>query len=92
MEESFMDLAGHHLSHMRLMVEGAISLYEDDSGKCDRLIYDLVGEALYTLRVHICDFQVQHQQEILRELEEDHKRMEDAQSAKLQGLKREKRV
>jgi hypothetical protein len=69
MEEQFIEQAGRHLSYMRLIVEGAVSLYEDDLGNCDRLVYDLVGEALYTLRIHICDFQMQHQQEIQRELQ-----------------------
>ena len=36
----FMDIAGDRLSEMRLLVEGAITLFEDDTGCLNRLATD----------------------------------------------------
>ena len=42
------------LTAMRLVVEGAITLYEKDSGKPESDAYNLIGEALYLIREHVC--------------------------------------
>ena len=70
-----MDQAWRHLAHMRLVVEGAIALYEDDSGEADPIIHDLLGEALYMLRVHMRDFQKQYRQETLRQVKAYQKKL-----------------
>ena len=48
--EKFID----DLTAMRLIVEGAITLFESNSVKPDPETYNLVGEALYLIREHIC--------------------------------------
>ena len=37
MEEMFMNIAGSHLADMRLLIEGAVDLYEDDAMPLNRL-------------------------------------------------------
>lgn len=48
--EQFID----NLTAMRLIVEGAITLFEQNSGKPDPDTYNLIGEALYLMREHVC--------------------------------------
>ena len=43
-----------HLTAMRLVVEGAIALYEKDNSAADADAYNLIGEALYLMREHVC--------------------------------------
>ena len=68
MEEMFMNIAGRHLADMRLLIEGAVDLYEDDAMPLNRLAiqndmliasnaFDTIGTALYDLRQHIRAFQ-----------------------------------
>lgn len=42
------------LTVMRLVVEGAVSLYERDNNAADPDTYNLIGEALYLMREHVC--------------------------------------
>ena len=42
------------LTAMRLVVEGAITLYERDNNAADPDTYNLIGEALYLMREHVC--------------------------------------
>ena len=55
-------------SEMRLLVEGAITLYEEDASGINKMMmdtgnliaaagFDTIGEALYELRTHIRDMQ-----------------------------------
>ena len=60
----FMDVAADLLSEMRLLVEGAIALYEEDAMSLQSLArdnqqpeaataFDTIGTALYNLREHL---------------------------------------
>ena len=66
-----MDIAIELLSEMRLLVEGAINLYEDDTAPLMRLARDHneaealsalndLGAALYIMRRHIRRLQAEH--------------------------------
>lgn len=70
-EDDFMWIAGNAFSEMRLMVEGAISFFEDDAGVLCRLAREAdkwnanrslndIGTALYELRRHITALQEAH--------------------------------
>ena len=68
--EHFEDLMYRHLAQMRLLVEGGLVMYEDMPEDKDPLLFDLVGEALYSIRTHICDCQKQLTAEIQRQMKE----------------------
>ena len=62
---------GHAFSEMRLMVEGAIALFEDEATPLSRLAreaeaheassaFNDIGTALYAFRTHIVDLQDAH--------------------------------
>ena len=66
LDDDFMWIAGNAFSEMRLLVEGAITLFEDDAGCLCRLARDAgaheanralndIGTALYAFRTHHCD-------------------------------------
>ena len=78
MEEMFMNIAGSHLADMRLLIEGAVDLYEDDAMPLNRLAiqnnmltasnaFDTIGTALYGLRQHIRAFQEAYAKEGIRQ-------------------------
>ena len=80
-EDDFMWVAGNAFSEMRLMVEGAITLFEDDAGVLCRLARDAekheamsamndIGTALYEFRRHVKQLQEAHRKEELRLREE----------------------
>ena len=69
---------GNALSELRLIVEGAIVLYEDDALPLIRLAnkhgentaacaFDTIGAALYELRKIICTMQQDQMTEVLRQ-------------------------
>ena len=71
LEDDFMWIAGNAFSEMRLLVEGAITLFEDDAGVLCRLAREAdkwnanralndIGTALYELRRHITALQEAH--------------------------------
>ena len=71
LEDDFMWIAGNAFSEMRLLVEGAITLFEDDAGCLCRLARDAgaheanralndIGTALYAFRTHIKSLQKAH--------------------------------
>ncbi len=71
LEDDFMWVTGHAFSEMRLLVEGAISFFEDDAGVLCRLAREAdkwnanralndIGTALYELRRHITALQETH--------------------------------
>ena len=77
-EEDFIDITCRLFSEMRLMAEGAITLFEDDAQPLCRLARDAndntalsalndIGAALYTLRTHIRQLQEAHHKELLRQ-------------------------
>ena len=70
-EEDYMDIASELLSEMRLLVEGAINLYEDETPILMRWARDNhenealsamndIGGALYLMRRHIKRLQAEH--------------------------------
>ena len=80
-EDDFLCLVGDHFSEMRLLVEGAIVVYEDDAGILCNLARDAkkydalralndVGTALYEFRRHLKQLQEAHHKEELRLREE----------------------
>ena len=71
LEDDFMWITSHAFSEMRLLIEGALNLYEDDTGilcslareagemEALRSIND-IGTALYELKRHIIALQEAH--------------------------------
>lgn len=79
MEEQYMDVATNLLINMRLMIEGAVCLYECDGLPLRHLAiendmpvpasaYDAIGSALYDLREYIRDLQAAHMKELVRQV------------------------
>ena len=73
----FMDVAGDRLSEMRLLVEGAITLFEDEASILCRLARDAgdddarsafndIGAALYCMRRHVIHLQAAHHRKAMR--------------------------
>ena len=80
MEESYLWKSGIIQYEMRLIIEGAIALYEGDAvpllGLANKSqqydaadAFDTIGTALYGLREHMRNLQTAHRQEVLREVE-----------------------
>ena len=78
LEDDFMWVAGNAFSEMHLLVEGAITLFEDDAGCLCRLARDAgaheanrtlndIGTALYAFRTHIKSLQEAHHKAALQE-------------------------
>lgn len=73
-DDDFMWISGNAFSDMRVLIEGAIVLYENDTGVLSRLAADAkewearsaindIGSALYDLRQHIRCLQEEHRKE-----------------------------
>jgi DNA-directed RNA polymerase subunit N (RpoN/RPB10) len=73
----FMDITGDRLSEMRLLVEGAITLFEDEASVLCHLARDAeeddarsafndIGAALYCMRRHVIHLQTAHHKEATR--------------------------
>lgn len=71
LEDDFMWITSHAFSEMRLLVEGALNLFEDDAGILCRLARDAgkieamdslndIGTALYAFKEHIKKLQEAH--------------------------------
>ena len=82
MKADFMWDTGNALDSMRLIVEGAVVLFEEDALPITKLARDngelvagtafnTIGEALYSLRTLIRDLQEAHGKEVARQLAED---------------------
>ena len=80
MEDSFLWTAGIKHLEMRLIIEGAIALYEDEAEPLLGLdiknekykaadAFDALGTALYSMRQHICDLQMAHRNEVMKEVD-----------------------
>ena len=48
-----MNLLGYNVPIMRLLVEGAIALFEDEWDSNPQETADMMGQALYMLRVYV---------------------------------------
>ena len=81
-DDDFLCVTGDHFSEMRLLVEGAIVVYEDDAGELYKLARDAekneaqlalndIGTALYAFRNHIRELQAAHHKAAKQELEQD---------------------
>lgn len=57
MKEETNNLIGYHMPIMRLLVEGALALFEDEWDENPRETADMMGHALYSLRVYIRECQ-----------------------------------
>ena len=77
--DNFLDFAIDAISSMRLIVEGAIVLYEGDALPLDtlakeanlseaRTAFNTLGKALYDLRQHIKELETASYQEGMRQL------------------------
>ena len=77
MDQDYMDMAGDALSDMRVLVEGAISLFEDYATSLGKLATDAglleektamndIGGAIYSLREHIRHLQSAHMQHVVQ--------------------------
>ena len=82
MDKDFVWVAGNTFSEMRLMVEGAITLFEDDAGVLCRLARDAqkneaqiafndIGTALYAFRNHIKILQAAHHKAAMQDAQEE---------------------
>ena len=80
MKEYFIDVASELLPHMRLLIEGVISIYEGDAATLPLLArekdmmvafdaYNTIGTALYSLQQYILEFQTAYIREGKREAE-----------------------
>ena len=79
MNDNFLDFTIDAISGMRLIVEGAIVLYEGDALPLDtlakeanlseaRTAFNTLGKALYDLRQHIKELEIASYQEGMRQL------------------------
>ena len=77
-EDDYMEFASEALSKMRLVLEGAVTLFEDElcpvyklmreSGESDALLaFDDIGTALYALKQHVIQLQKAHHMEAVRQ-------------------------
>ena len=80
MEESYLWKSGIAQYEMRLLIEGALVLYENEASSLLSLTmkhqnyeaadaFEALGCALNALQTHVCDLQKAHRQETLREVE-----------------------
>lgn len=74
-QDDFMSMSSNAFSEMRLLVEGAITLFEDDTSvlcslardaeKPDALgALDDIGAALYSIRTLVCQLQEEYRKEL----------------------------
>ena len=82
MEDSYLWNAGIKQLEMRLIVEGAIPLYEDEAVPLLSLAiknekyeaadaFDALGTALYNMREHITALQTAHRKEVMKAADAD---------------------
>ena len=81
MEEDYLWKSGMAQYEMRLLLEGALVLYEDEASSLLRLAikneqyeaadaFEAVGSALNVLRMHVIGLQKAHRAEVLRDIQE----------------------
>lgn len=73
---------GNEIAEIRLIVEGAVTLYEEDASGINKMMmdagnliaaagFDTIGEALYELRTHIRNMQEALTKEVVRATAEE---------------------
>ena len=82
MKGTYLWNTGNEIAEIRLIVEGAVTLYEEDASQLHKMAmdsgeliaaagFDTIGEALYELRTHIREMQEAHTQEVVRAVAEE---------------------
>lgn len=82
MKGSYLWNMGGKISEIRLIIEGAVTLYEEDASGINKMMmdagnliaaagFDTIGEALYELRTYIREMQEAHTKEVLRAVAEE---------------------
>lgn len=82
MKGSYLWNTGNEIAEIRLIVEGAVTLYEEDASGINKMMtdagnliaaagFDTIGEALYELRTHIRNMQEAHTKEVVRATAEE---------------------
>ena len=82
MKGTYLWNTGNEIAEIRLIVEGAVTLYEEDASQLHKMAmdsgeliaaagFDTIGEALYELRTHIRNMQEAHTQEVVRAVAEE---------------------
>ena len=82
MKGSYLWNTGNEIAEIRLIIEGAVTLYEEDASGINKMMmdagnliaaagFDTIGEALYELRTHIREMQEAHTQEVVRAVAEE---------------------
>lgn len=79
-ESDYLWKEGHLLTNMRLLIEGAVEIFNNDAQPLARLAIDnneneasialdTIGTALTDLRTHIRTLQSEHMQEVVRQMQ-----------------------
>lgn len=82
MKGTYLWNTGNEIAEIRLIVEGAVTLYEEDASGINKMMmdagnliaaagFDTIGEALYELRTHIRNMQEAHTKEVVRAVVEE---------------------
>ena len=82
MKGTYLWNTGNEIAEIRLIVEGAVTLYEEDVSQLHKMAmdsgeliaaagFDTIGEALYELRTHIRNMQEAHTKEVIRAVAEE---------------------
>lgn len=82
MKGTYLWNTGNEIAEIRLIIEGAVTLYEEDASGINKMMmdagnliaaagFDTIGEALYELRTHIRNMQEAHTKEVVRATAEE---------------------
>ena len=82
MKGTYLWNTGNNLSDIRLIIEGAVTLFEEDASSINKHMlnageliaaaaFDTIGAALYSLRTYIRNMQEEHMQEVVRAVSEE---------------------
>ena len=82
MKGTYLWNTGNEIAEIRLIIEGAVTLYEEDASGINKMRmdagnliaaagFDTIGEALYELRTHIREMQEAHTREVVRAVAEE---------------------
>ena len=82
MKGSYLWNTGNSITDLRLIVEGAVTLFEEDASSIGKHMmdagelfaaaaFDTIGAALYSMRTHIREMQEAHTQEVVRSVAEE---------------------